>query len=167
MTETKHVAVAEVARPHGVGGEVRLRVYNLESDLLLGRPPLRLRLADGSLRAERIKSIRRVPGAMLARLESIGTRDDAEAVRGATLEVPRSALGKLSDGEVYHCDLEGCEVRHGEVIGRVVRVLSYPTCDALVVERADGTTLEVPLTDAFVERTDVEAGVIELSGLPE
>ena len=29
------VALAEVARPHGVRGEVRLRLYNRDSDLLL------------------------------------------------------------------------------------------------------------------------------------
>ena len=29
------VALAEVARPHGVRGEIKLKVYNLESDTLL------------------------------------------------------------------------------------------------------------------------------------
>jgi 16S rRNA processing protein RimM len=83
------------------------------------------------------------------------------------LEVPRSALGKAGEGEVFHCDLEGCEVHRDGLVGRVARVLSYPTCDALLVERGDGSTLEVPLTDAFVARIDVEAGVVELSDLPD
>jgi 16S rRNA processing protein RimM len=162
------VAVAEVARPHGVTGEVRLRVYNLESDLLLGRPPIVLRLADGSRRPDRLSAVRRVEGAMLARLESARDRDAVEALRGAIVEVPRSALGEPGDGEVYHCDLEGCEVRLGEaLVGRVTRVASYPTCDALIVARDEGPSLEVPLTDAFVVRVDVGAGVIELSSLPE
>jgi 16S rRNA processing protein RimM len=162
------VAVAEVARPHGVTGEVRLRIYNLESDLLLGRPPVVLRLPDGSRRPDRLSAVRRVEGAMLVRLESARDRDAVEALRGAVVEVPRSALGELGDGEVYHCDLEGCVVRLAEaLVGRVTRVATYPTCDALVVERAEGPTLEVPLTDAFVVRIDVAAGVVELSSLPE
>ncbi|MBM4358578.1 MAG: 16S rRNA processing protein RimM [Deltaproteobacteria bacterium] len=167
MAETKYVAVAEIARPHGVTGELRLRVYNLDSDLLLGKPTLRLKLADGSTRPDRIRAIRRVPGAMLARLESVTSRDDAEALRGATLEVPRSALGAPAEGEVFHCDLEGCEVHLDGVVGRVARVLSYPTCDALEVLRPDGSRLEVPLTDAFVARIDVESGVVSLSALPD
>lgn len=161
------VPIAEVARPHGVAGEVRLRVYHLESDLLLGRPPIVLRLPDGSKRPDRLTAVRRVPGGMLARLDSVRSRDDAEAARGAILEVPRAALGEAGEGAVYHCDLEGCEVRCGGPVGRVVRVVTYPTCDALVVERDGAKPLEVPLTDAFVARIDVAAGVIELSDLPE
>jgi len=69
---------------------------------------------------------------------------------------------------VYHCDLEGCAVRAGvALVGRVARVASYPTCDALVVQRPDGGTIEVPLTDAFVARIDVVGELIELSSLPE
>jgi len=162
------VAVAEVARPHGVTGEVRLRVYNIESDLLLGRPPIVLRLPDGSRRPDRLTSVRRVEGAMLARLDSARDRTAVEALRGAVVEVPRSALGEPGDGEVYHCDLEGCAVRAGvALVGRVARVASYPTCDALVVQRPDGGTIEVPLTDAFVARIDVVGELIELSSLPE
>ncbi len=45
--ETRLVALAEVARPHGIAGELRLKVYNLDSDLLRRRPPITLRLPDG------------------------------------------------------------------------------------------------------------------------
>lgn len=167
MTEPRHVAVAEVARPHGVQGDLRLKVYNLASDLLLQRPDVRLRLPDGSLRPDRIRSVRRIEGAMLVRLDSVATRDEAERVRGAVLEVPRSALGEAGEGEYFHCDLEGCEVRYGDRAGRVVRVLSYPTCDALLVERSDGAKVEVPLTDAYLAEVDLEGRVIALHAWPE
>jgi hypothetical protein len=42
------VALAEVARPHGVRGEVRLKVYNTESDLLLAQEEVLVKLADGA-----------------------------------------------------------------------------------------------------------------------
>lgn len=167
LTEARYIAVAVVARPHGVAGELRLTVYNLDSDLLLGKPQLRLRFIDGTLRPLRMNAVRRVPGAMLVRLESVTSRDAAEAMRGAIVEVPRSALGSPAAGEFFHCDLEGCDVYHGELFGRVERVLSYPTCDALLIERPDGAKLEVPITDAFVARIDVDDRRIELANLPE
>ncbi len=167
MSEAKYIAVAEVARPHGVAGELRLNVYNADSDLLLGKPQLRLRLADGTLRADRLKSVRRVPGGLLVRLESVADRDAAERVRKAVVEVPRSVLGEAPEGEYFHCDLEGCDVEFEGTIGRVQRVLSYPTCDALLVEKPDGTKVEVPITDAFVASVDLAAQRIRLSNLPE
>ena len=167
MTEPRYIAVAEVARPHGVTGELRLTVYNLDSDMLLGRPPIRLRMPDGTVRPDRLKVVRRVPGALLVRFESVLDRNAAEALRRAIVEVERSVFGPVADGEFFHCDLEGCEVRHVDVIGRVVRVLTYPTCDALFVERPDGTNLEVPITDAFIAKIDVVGRVIELVNLPE
>jgi 16S rRNA processing protein RimM len=167
MKADRWVALAEIARPHGIKGELKLAVYNLESDVLLRRPKIRLVLGDGSVRRDAIRSVRRVPGAMLARLESVADRDQAEALRGARVEVPREELGEAADGEYFHCDLEGCEARlDGVGIGAVARVVSYPTCDALVVLR-DGHELEVPLTPAYVARIDVSSGIIELIALPE
>src|SRR4051812_30796742 len=48
--ERRLVAVAEIARPHGIAGELRLKVYNPGSDLLRRRPPVLLRLPDGTER---------------------------------------------------------------------------------------------------------------------
>ncbi len=158
------VALAEVARPHGVKGELRLKVYNLDSDVLLGRPPLRLALADGSRRDARIRQVRRVPGAMLVELDGVRDRDAAEALRGARLEVPRDALDATDEDEWYVCDLEGCEARvAGEPFGVIRTVHSYPTCDALVIDKHAGGRVEVPLTDPYLERVDLDARIVALA----
>src|SRR4029079_13073243 len=41
------VALGEVARPHGVRGEVRVRLYNPDSDLLLEADEVLVRLKEG------------------------------------------------------------------------------------------------------------------------
>jgi 16S rRNA processing protein RimM len=165
------VALAEVLRPHGVGGELRLKVYNLDSRELFGRQELTLVTADGEARCLRVESLRDVPGAVLLRLEGVGDRDAAEALRGARIEVPRDELGPPDEGEYYIADLIGCEVIvGGERLGVVRDVVSYPTCDALVIVR-DGAesagSLEVPLHDAYVEAVDVVARKIVLSHVDE
>jgi 16S rRNA processing protein RimM len=162
-----YVALAEVARPHGVQGELRLKVYNLDSDLLLSRPPIRLVGADGTARAAKIRSIRRVPGAMLARLAGVEDRAGAEQLRGAIVEVERGDLEPIAEeSEHYVCDLIGCRVlASGAEVGEVVGFESYPTCDALVVERAEGGRLEVPLQASFVVSIDEEARVIEVANI--
>lgn len=163
MAADEYVAVAEVARPHGVRGELRLKVYNLESDLLLRRPRFRLCMPDGQQRELEFRMVRRVPGALLVRLPGVDDREAAEAMRGAKVEVSRAEFGDIAEDEYFVCDLEGCEVRlDGKVIGVVHHVASYPTCDALVISRKAERRLEVPMQQDFIRSVDTAAGFIEL-----
>jgi|SRR6185503_9095635 len=161
----RYVPVAEVARPHGVRGEIRLKVYNQDSDLLLRRPAVRLLLHDGRSRDAVITSARDVNKAILVTLAGVDDRDAVEALRGARVEVARDAFAPLGEGEFYACDLEGARavLPSGEEVGTVSGLASYPTCDVLVIQRAaGGASIEVPLVEAYVASVDVERGVVEL-----
>ncbi len=162
--QRRYVPVAEVARPHGVRGEVRLQVYNLGSDLLLARPPVRLRLPDGSEREVKIRSARAVNKGILVELEGVSDRDAAEALRGAEVCVRRDLFPAEEEGEFYACDLEGARavLASGEEVGRVTAVQSYPTCDVLLIDRGPAGPLEVPLVDAYVASVDPERAIVEL-----
>ena len=47
LADDAWVALADVLRPHGVRGELRLRLYNRDSDLLLDQEEVLLRFPDG------------------------------------------------------------------------------------------------------------------------
>ncbi|WP_437565045.1 ribosome maturation factor RimM [Sorangium sp. So ce542] len=162
--ERRYVPVAEISRPHGVQGELRLRIYNEGSDLLLSRPPIRLRLPDGSERDAKIVAARPVDKALLVRIAGTDDRDAAEALRGAAVCVPRDAFAPLAEGEFYACDIEGARVLtpEGDLIGHVRSLQSYPTCDVLVVERSGADSLEIPLTESFVGSVDAERQIVQL-----
>lgn len=164
MTTRRLVPVAEIARAHGIQGEVRLKVYHEGSDLLAHRPTLRLRMPDGEERSASIASVRSANKAVLARLVGVADRNEAEALRGAVLLVPRDEFPLLEEGEFYACDIEGARavLSSGEEIGRVTGLAEYPTCDVLVIDRGDKGKLEVPLLDQFVEAVDANAGVVRL-----
>jgi len=163
----KLVAVAEVARPHGIVGELRLKVYNVDSDLLLRRPPVILRFPDGAEREAALTAVRQSDKALLVRISGVDDCNAAEGLRGAQICVPRTALPPPEEGEFYTWDLEGAEVvlTSGETVGHVLEVTSYPTCDVVVVLRADGKKLEVPLVHNYVVRVDAQRGVIEVSSV--
>lgn len=157
------IAVADVARPHGVQGELRLRVFSGDPSLLLRRPPIRLRDAEGRSREARIVTARPVDRAVLVRLEGIDDRDAAEAMRGLEILVEREEFAPLGEDEFYACDIEGAraEMVTGELVGTVTGVGTYPTCDVLLIER-DGGRLEVPLLPQFVESVDTDAKVVKI-----
>jgi 16S rRNA processing protein RimM len=62
------------------------------------------------------------------------------------IEVDRSALPPLEDGEYYHADLIGlpADDRQGSPIGKVVAVENYGAGDLLEIETAEGTRSLVP-----------------------
>jgi 16S rRNA processing protein RimM len=168
LSTPRWVALAEVARPHGVRGELRLNLFNTESDLLLDVDEVLVRLPDGKEHEVSIDHARRADKTILLKLHSVDDRDRADELRGAMICVPRDEFPPLADGEFYACDVEGAEVRvQNARIGTVERLEEYPTTNALVVKKEDGTSIEVPLTEAYVEKIDTEARVVTLSSIED
>jgi 16S rRNA processing protein RimM len=163
------VPLAEVMRPHGVRGELRLRPFNRDSDLLLELDEVRVRLPDGEQQEVSIDGARRANDAILMKLYSVDDRDRADELRGALICARRRDFPPLGAGEFYVCDVEGAlvVVDEGEgrarELGRVRSLRSYPTTDVLEVESGDGgRPWEVPLVDAVIRSIDVEAGRVTL-----
>ena len=164
----RYIPLAEVARPHGVRGEVRLILFNAESDLLLEVEEVLVRLPDGKEHEVSIDHARRADKTILLKLHSIDDRDRAEEIRGAKICIPREKFPPLEDGEFYACDVEGAEVKlQNARIGVVERLEEYPTTHVLVVKKDAGPVIEVPLTEAYVEKVDTEARVVTLSSIED
>jgi 16S rRNA processing protein RimM len=162
------IELGVIAKPHGVRGEVRVHVFNPESTLLR-------ELAEVFLVGEEdeepalveVESTRQGPKALLMSLAGVGSREDAEALRGYTLCVPREALPELEEGEYYHADLIGLQAFDGdEAIGEVSDVIDYPSAECLKIERPGGY-IEVPMLPKWLERVDVEAGRVHLRDLDD
>jgi 16S rRNA processing protein RimM len=98
----------------------------------------------------------------ILRLEGSVSRQDAEALRGAELTVPREA-SMLEEGEFWAEDLEGCAVVDGEVaVGYVRRMSALPSVEVLEVDRPDGAELLVPLVRDCIRSIDIEARRIDV-----
>jgi 16S rRNA processing protein RimM len=165
------VPLAEVARPHGVRGEVRLRPYNRDSDLLTRLDEVLVRFPDGEGHEVSVDSARTASEAILMKLHGVDDRDHAGELRGATVCARRGDFPELGPEEFYGCDIEGARVivdEGGEQreLGRVRELRTYPASDALLVDAADGgRPWEVPLIEAVVRSVDVEAGLVTLATL--
>jgi 16S rRNA processing protein RimM len=169
------VPLADVARPHGVRGELRLRPFNGDSDLLLDLEEVLLRFTEGNgtpkpvrERLVTVAGARRANDAILMKLDGVDDRTQADALRSAVVCARRGDFPPLQDGEFYVCDVEGARVvvDGGEELGQVIEMKSYPTIDVLLVTARDGgRPWEVPLVEAVVRRVDVAAGVVTLATL--
>ena len=83
-------------------------------------------------------------------------RSAAEALRGSLVEVDRSALPPLQEGEYYYADLIGlpAEDRAGKPIGTVVAVENYGAGDLLEVELDDGRRSLIAFKEGIADLED-------------
>lgn len=163
------VPLAEVARPHGVKGELRLRLFNATSDVLLGQEEVLVRMPEGEEHEVSVERARRADDAILMKLFSVDDRNRAEDLRGAHICVRRRDFPEAEPGEFYAIDVVGSEARlAGERVGVVAELITYPSIEVLLIHADDGKgDWEVPLTEMFIGKVDVPGKVVELVTLDD
>ena len=138
MTADTPVTLAVVIGAHGVAGEVRLKVFaeNLAAHCSFNGGALTL------------TSARAGSNGTIARFAEVPDRTAAEALRGAELAVPRSALPALGEGEYYHIDLIGLAAvsTAGDMLGRVVAIENFGAGDVIEIEREGGKRFMAPMS---------------------
>jgi 16S rRNA processing protein RimM len=139
------VILAAIAGAHGIGGEVRLKLFAEGLDSLK-----RHRALHAGDRVLTLKSVKPGSAGAIARFAEIADRSAAEALRGTLLTVPRDALPPLEEGEYYHADLLGlpCVTAGGRMLGTVAAVENFGAGDIVEIERADGSRFMVPVKPA-------------------
>ncbi len=156
----ERIVVGSLAGAFGVRGEVRLKSFCAEpADIALYTP---LETEDG--RAFAVLVITgQTSGALVARIEGIGTKEEADALKGTALYAARDRLPGLGEEEYYHADLIGLPVfdSGGAALGRVKAVFDHGAGDLLEVQRAGSSeTVLLPFTRAIVPTVDLAAGRI-------
>ena len=151
MAESQ-VTLAAVAGAHGIGGEVRLKLFAESVDSLK-----RHKVLQAGEHALTLQSVKPGSAGAIARFAEIADRAAAEALRGTLLTVPRSALPPLEEGEYYHADVIGlpCEAPDGAALGTVVGIENFGAGDIVEIERPDGKRAMVPLRAGIA---DLEEG---------
>jgi len=150
------ITLAAVTGAHGVTGEVRLKLFGDGLEAFSAHR----RFNDGALSLRKLRDDGK--GGAIARFAEVTDRKAAEALRGTTLTVPRSALPALAEGEYYHADLIGLAAVSdaGDPLGTVTGVENYGAGDILEIERPDGKRFMVPMRPEAVPEWDAARVVI-------
>lgn len=147
----KRIALAAVAGAHGIKGEVRLKLFSDSTDSLAQQ---KMVFAGGVER--HLLFVREAGKGAVARFEGIADRSAAEALRGTLIEVDRSALPPLEDGEYYHADLIGLLAvdQDGSEVGSVTAVENYGAGDLLEIALPDGRRSLIPYRPGIADLVD-------------
>ncbi|MHA7876459.1 ribosome maturation factor RimM [Roseivivax sp.] len=154
------ICVGVIGGAFGVHGEARIKSFTAEPEAIADYAPLE---SEDGARSFELQITRPVKQGFAARLSGVRSKEDADALKGARLYVPRDRLPQLPDDEFYHADLIGLEVYDtgGVVLGRIKAVLNHGATDLLEVGRPGGSqTALLPFTREAVPTVDLTAGRI-------
>jgi 16S rRNA processing protein RimM len=146
------IEFGRVAGSYGVRGWVRVVVD--EPAVLARQKVWWLRGVEHTVRETKEHS-----GTLLAKLEGVDNPEQAKALKGLAVSVPRPEAG---EGRYYWTDLVGLEVvnEQGVVLGVVKQMSSNGAHD--VMEVAGERTRLLPFVPAYIRQVDLQKKRIEV-----
>jgi 16S rRNA processing protein RimM len=155
------ILLGKVHGGFGIRGELKLESFTEPPSAIFGYQPWVLRDARGRERSLSQVRGRETAKGLVVTFPDVADRDTADALKGAEIYAPRSALPPPSPGEYYWVDLEGLRVvnTNGADFGVVSHLFSTGANDVLVA-RGDRERMIPFLEPDYIRSVDFEAGVV-------
>lgn len=165
------VRVGAIAGAHGIRGEVRIRSFTAEPKDLVAYGDL---FDESGERRFQVRCTGMAKGVILARIEGIGNRTEAERLKGVGLFIPRAALPEPEPEEYYHADLIGLNAEligddatpAARPLGKVIAVNDFGAGPVLEIATPGAVSVMVPFIAAVVPWIDLDAGRVGINAVP-
>jgi 16S rRNA processing protein RimM len=150
------VELGRIGSPYGVLGWMHIQSFTDPLEGILDYPLWSLRLGPGAQTGYRLVQGRIQGRGLVARLEGVVDREAAALLRGAMIEVPRSALPMPGKREYYRGDLLGFTVRNleGVELGKLDHFVDGPDTAVMVV--AGTAEYWIPAIPQYLRKVDLE-----------
>ncbi len=143
----QYIEAGEIVTTHGVRGEVKVLSWLDSPDMLCEFSRCRIGGKEYAMDAVRVQKT-----CNLVKLRGVDTMEDAQKLRGKTMELYRE---DISDELIFAAELVGVEVFAGETsIGKITEVLDYPGNSVYVVQGE--REYLIPAVKEFILSTDLE-----------
>jgi 16S rRNA processing protein RimM len=161
------IAIARIVRPRGLKGEVVANLLTDRPERFSELSRVKVEATDGTCVEHEVEDFWFHKSQVVLKFTACRTREDAERLRGAVIQVASDQLVKLSDGEYFQFQLLGCQVRttEGAVIGHVERLIETGAAPLLVVIGDDGAEHLIPFAASICPDVDVAAKLIVIDPL--
>ncbi len=154
-----------LGRARGNRGEVTAESLSSKPERFTRLKEVRL-AGDTATATYQVEEVWEHGGALVFKFAGVDSISEAEKLRGAEVQVPRSERVELEPGEYFHSDVIGCEVRDrvsDRLIGRVTKFEEYGGPPLIEI---DGGKLLIPFVKAICVDIQPEARLIRVD-LPE
>lgn len=151
------IAVARIARPQGIRGEVIADLLTDFPDRFAALDEVRLAKPDGTVELAHLEKARLHQGRVILKFKGSDSRNAAEMLRDVRVLVTRAQLVVLPKDTYYDFDLIDCAVitTAGQPVGKVTQVHNYGAAPLLAVRGETGKEVLIPLASTICLDVDV------------
>ena len=153
------VRLGRISGAKGLKGEVRIRTFTGRPRDVAAYGPVE----DGAgKRAFAVTVVAETDGGVIARIDGVRDRTEAERLKGIDLYVPRRALPPPPPGEYYQGDLMGLAAKtaDGQALGRVLAIHDHGA--GVILEIGDGAKPSELWPGRTLGAVDLDRGEIVL-----
>ena len=144
----QYLEAGEIVSTHGVRGEMKVLPWSDGPDFLLDFSRVRIGEVEYAVESCRVQKT-----CNLLKVKGIDTMEQAQAMRGKTVEVFRE---DAPEGMIFVAELIGMNVFAGdEQIGKLADVLDYPGNKVYVVKGEH--EYMIPAVSQFIENIDMDS----------
>ena len=148
-----YIEAGEIVTTHGVWGEVKVLSWLDSPEMLCEFDRCRIEGREYSMDAVRVQKT-----CNLVKLRGVDTMEDAQKLRGKTMELYRE---DISDELIFAAELVDVEVyADGACIGKIKEVLDYPGNSVYVVQGE--REYLIPAVKEFILSTDLERNQMQV-----
>lgn len=148
-----YIEAGEIVTTHGVRGEVKVLSWLDSPEMLCEFDRCRVDGREYAMDAVRVQKT-----CNLVKLRSVDTMEDAQKLRGKTMELYRE---DISDELIFAAELVDVEVfADGACIGKIKEVLDYPGNSVYVVQGE--REYLIPAVKEFILSTDLEKNQMQV-----
>ncbi len=148
-----YIEAGEIVTTHGVRGEVKVLSWLDSPEMLCEFDRCRIEGKEYVMDAVRVQKT-----CNLVKLRGVDTMEDAQKLRGKTMELYRE---DISDELIFAAELVDVEVyADGACIGKIKEVLDYPGNSVYVVQGE--REYLIPAVKEFILSTDLERNQMQV-----
>jgi 16S rRNA processing protein RimM len=162
------VTIGKIGRPFGVRGEVKVRSLSDVPGRLEHLKQVQVLEPTGQTVDRTVTHVRRAGSAYIMGLAGVKTPEEAGALRGGLIQVPRHPTATLPADVYFECDLIGMTVENerGDEVGVLETILEIPDNHVFVVRKGTEEVL-IPAAKSFVTSVDLAHRRILVRGIDD
>ena len=129
------VVLGKIGASHGIKGWLKITSYTDSVEDIFSYSPWLVK-EQGEWREVKVEQWRFQGKALIAELEGVSTRDQAQMLTNSEIAIPAELMKELPEDEFYWRDLIGCKVVNtkGYNMGKVEQIVETGSNDVLLVK---------------------------------